>query len=217
MIPQTAKAYYRKRAKRNFLVTIVICFIAFIFSDEIQAQVLLDGEELEAAKTFYSLHDALAQPDSVFKLNLRGKKLKEFPVEVYSLHNLQVLNLSRNQLKEIPADIYKLQHLQELDMSNNKLSQIPPEIGKLKNLVKLKLNRNVITSIPEEAGELKNLEVLEMWDNELDTVPDEIHNLVHLKTFELRGILFSDEEQKRIHSLLPDTKVYFSPSCACKQ
>jgi Leucine-rich repeat (LRR) protein len=217
LVPQTLKAHYRIRIKNNFLIAGLICLIVFIFSDKIQAQVLLDNEELEAARTFFNLQDALAQPDSVFKLSLKGKKLKEFPTAVYALHNLQVLNLSRNQIKEIPADVHKLKNLQELDMSNNKLSQIPPEIGMLKNLVKLKLNRNVITSIPEEAGELANLEILEMWDNELDTIPDEMQKLLHLKTFELRGILFSDEEQKRIHSLLPETKVYFSPSCACKQ
>ena len=200
-----------------FIITFATVAEVFSFNYKAQSQNILEPEELQQAKTFFSLQEAMLQPDSVFKLSLKGKKLKEIPKEVFTLHNLQVLNLSRNNIKEIPADISKLKSLQELDLSNNGLTNLPPQIGELMNLTKLKLNRNEITSIPPEIGNLINLEVLEMWNNELDTVPDEIKNLVHLKVFELRGILFSDDEQRNIHSLLPETKVYFSPSCACKQ
>ena len=61
-----------------------------------------------------------------------------------------------------------------------------------------------------------NLEELQLCDNEIDYIPDEIHNCGTLKVLELRGILFTDEAQKRIIELLPYTKVYFSPSCNCK-
>lgn len=192
------------------IITLTLC------SFQLYAQNILEAEELEQMKTFVNLQEALAHPDSVYKLTLKGKKLKEFPAEIFSLHNLQVLNLSKNHIKEIPADIEKLKSLQELDLSNNNLTQIPSEIGKLLHLAKLKLNKNEITSLPPETGNLLYLEVLEMWNNELDTVPDDIKNLVRLKVFELRGILFSDEKQRYIHSLLPETKIYFSPSCACK-
>lgn len=200
------------RKNTCFLLIIIVCNMTVSL-----AQNLLEPEELMAAKTFFSLSEALAQPDSVIKLNLRGKKLKEFPVEIFSFSNLQVLNLSRNKIKEIPAEIIKLKNLQELDMSNNDITQLPTQIGQLKHLAKLKLNKNEITALPAEIGSLLNLEELEMWDNELDTIPDEIRNLMRLKVFELRGILFSDEQQRRIQDLLPQTKIYFSPSCACKQ
>jgi Leucine-rich repeat (LRR) protein len=182
-----------------------------------RAQNILEPEELKNVRTFFSLEEALAQPDSVLKLNLKGKKLKEIPPEVFSLHNLQVLILSRNHIKELPPAIEKLKSLQELDLSNNDLTQLPPQIGELIHLVKLSLNRNEITSLPPETGNLLNLEVLEMWNNELDTVPDELRNLRVLRVLELRGILFSDEKQKYIHAMLPNTKIYFSPSCACKE
>ena len=66
-------------------------------------------------------------------------------------------------------------------------------------------------------GEVGKLEVLELWDNELMDVPDEIGNLGNLKMLELRGILFSDEQQARIDSLVvKNCQVYMSPSCACK-
>jgi len=202
--------------KKTLIFFLTIAGIFFCNAD-IHAQNLLEPEELKLVKTYFSLQDALLQPDSVIKLSLKGKKLKEIPPEVFTLNNLQVLILSKNQVKEIPADIAKLKSLQELDLSNNDLTNLPPQIGELLHLSILKLNKNEITSLPPETGNLINLEILEMWDNELDTVPEEMKNLRHLKVFELRGILFSDEQQDYIHSLLPETKIYFSPSCACKQ
>jgi Leucine-rich repeat (LRR) protein len=202
--------------KRTLIFLLTIGEIFFCNTNG-HAQNLLEPEELKLVKTFFSMQDALLQPDSVIKLNLKGKKLNEIPPEIFTFQNLQVLILNKNNIKEIPADIGKLISLQELDLSNNDLSNVPPQIGELLHLSKLKLNKNKITSLPPEIGNLINLEVLEMWDNELDTVPEEVKNLRSLKVFELRGILFSDEKQKEIHSLLPQTKIYFSPSCACKQ
>jgi Leucine-rich repeat (LRR) protein len=181
------------------------------------AQNILEPDELALMKTYTNLQDALLQPDSVFKLNLKGKKLNEIPADVFTFHNLQVLNLSKNRIKEIPADIGKLKSLQELDLSHNDLTGLPPQIGDLLYLSRLKLNKNVITALPPEIGNLINLEVLEMWSNELDTIPDEMHFLLKLRVFELRGILFSDEKKEEIQAMLPNTKIYFSPSCACKQ
>ena len=204
--------------KLHLVLSSLIIFCCF-FSDNLfaQTQNVLEPEELATKKTFFNLQEAIAQPDSVYKLNLSKKKLKEIPHEVFSFHNLQILNLSRNNIAAIPVEIGILKSLQELDLSRNALTQLPPEIGQLKNLSNLKLNRNKITSLPMQVGDLLLLENLEMWDNELDTVPDDIQHLARLKTFELRGILFSDEQQKRIQQLLPNTKIYFSPSCACKE
>jgi hypothetical protein len=55
-----------------------------------------------------------------------------------------------------------------------------------------------------------------MWDNEVSEIPDEIGSLSKLKVFELRGILFTEEEQTRVKNLLSNTQVLFSPSCNCK-
>ena len=93
---------------------------------------------------------------------------------------------------------------------------MPPEIASLSKLRILELNRNLITALPPQIGQLVNLEKIELWDNEIDTVPDEIKNLKKLKILELRGILFTDDEQFRIQKLLPDTRIYFSPSCLCE-
>jgi len=198
-------------------VFFIVLISAFFCGFGLHGQNILEPEELKMARTFESMEEAMQQPDSVIKLDLSRSKLTQIPAEVFTLPNLQWLNLSKNKIKVIPADIEKLKSLQELDVSNNDLTQLPPQIGELLHLTKLKLNKNEITSLPPEIGNLIHLEVFEMWNNELDTIPDEVRHLVRLKTWELRGILFSDEKQKHIHSLLPETKIYFSPSCACKQ
>ncbi|MBK8848006.1 MAG: leucine-rich repeat domain-containing protein [Bacteroidetes bacterium] len=65
--------------------------------------------------------------------------------------------------------------------------------------------------------QIKELEEIYLWDNEISIIPAEIKNLYNLKVLELRGILFDEKEQQRVKSLLPECKVYFSPSCNCKK
>ena len=194
-----------------------IFFFLFFCAISISAsgQSLLDSLTLSQQKVFKDLSYALAHPDSAFALDLSKKKLKEVPIDLKKLPNLQWLKLEKNNLKEIPAWIGDLSNLQYLDLSNNSLVELPSSIGKLENVYYLGLNKNLIENLPHEIGRMKSLQVLEMWDNELQAVPEEIKDLRNLQVLELRGILFSDEEQSQIESLLPDTKVMFSPSCNC--
>lgn len=196
------------------LLFLFLFFSLYAFSQ----QELLDPDTLQAQKIYTSMESALAaNPDSVFRLNLSKRKLTEIPTQVYSFRNLQELNLGKNKFTELPDRIGDLRNLQRLIVSGNKLKAIPHSIGKLKNLVYLELNRNVIESLPPEIGYLINLEELQLWDNELSDIPDEIKNCSSLKTVELRGILFTEDEQRRIQELLPFTKILFSPACNCKQ
>jgi Leucine-rich repeat (LRR) protein len=182
------------------------------------------GQETEPAenyirpekKVYKSLQAALQQPDSVFILELKGKKLKEFPEDIFKLPHLVVLDLSKNKIRNIPSRIHELRNLEELDLSSNKISVIPVEVTQLTSLKKLSLNRNIIEFLPPETGKLTQLQYLELWDNEINDLPDEIKELKNLKILELRGILFSEEQQQRFLELLPNAKVYMSPSCNCK-
>ena len=69
----------------------------------------------------------------------------------------------------------------------------------------------MIETLPRNIGKLEKLETMEMWDNELDSIPEEISQLKNLKTLELRGILFTAEEQERIQSLLPEIELVMQP------
>ena len=175
-----------------------------------------DTTAVDTNRVYRSLEAALQQPENVYRLDLSKKKLASVPPEITRLVNLRELDLSRNKIREVPAELGQMKNLQKLNLASNKIKQLPPEIGSLTNLVYLGLNRNLIESLPSSIGSLKMLQTLELWDNELDSIPDEIGQLKNLKVLELRGILFSEEEQQRIQSLLPETTIYFSPSCHCK-
>ncbi len=198
----------------NFRIIFVFIFCNLV--SQSFGQSMLDTLALKNQKTYKSLAAVSAEPDSVFKLDLSKQKRKEVPEEIRKYKNLQILNLSRNRLREVPSWIGELKNLQSLDLSNNKLKELPDSLGFCSNLIYLGLNRNIIETLPRTIGRLEFLEVIELWDNEIISLPDEIKHLHNLKTLELRGILFSQEEQDQIHNLLPETDVFFSPSCNCK-
>jgi Leucine-rich repeat (LRR) protein len=198
-----------KRALLTFSLFLLIPFSGF--SQE-ESPVINDTTFI-----YRSVSEAMVNPARVFRLFLVKQKLDSVPVEIFSFTNLRELNMSKNKIEEIPAAIGTLINLQRIDFSNNELVHLPQEIGLLKNLVYLNLNRNVIEDLPPTIGMLENLEVLELWDNELRDVPDEIEQLHNLKLLELRGILFTEEQQKRIDSLVvKSAKLQMSPACACK-
>ena len=182
----------------------------------VSAQTLLDSAQLASTKNYRSFSEGLQQPDSVFRLDLSRQRRKVVPEEIRAFKNLQVLKLAKNDLRTIPSWIGEFSNLQYLDLSYNKIKVLPDSIGFCRELVFLGLNRNLLETLPASIGQLEQLEVLEMWDNEVDSLPAEIRYLHKLKTLELRGILFSQQEQDQIRSLLPDTDIYFSPSCNCK-
>ena len=195
----------RKRFTRMLVVFLLSLSTA-------QAQTFPD----EPLKVFRSYGEGLQKPDSVFILDLSKQKRKFIPEEIRQFKNLRYLRLNKNDIRELPSWIGELRELRRLDLSNNRLTSLPPEIGSLKNLVYLGLNRNLIESLPPEIGNLTALEELELWDNEVDRIPEEVKHLHQLKVFDLRGILFSAEDQKRVATLLPEAEVLFSPPCNCK-
>lgn len=166
---------------------------------------------------FTSLQEAVKDPEKVEVLVLRSRKLDSIPAEIFRMKNLIHLDLSRNRIDSIPPEIGQLNRLEHLELSNNRLEALPEEIGRLTSLRYLGLNRNLVRQLPPTIGDLSELEVLELWDNELEDVPDEIAKLQNLRLLELRGILFSEEMQTRIDSLVVrSAKINMSPACACK-
>ncbi|MFM7217448.1 MAG: leucine-rich repeat domain-containing protein [Bacteroidota bacterium] len=193
--------------------------ISFLFLQSLAVQVVFAqrSEADPALHVYKTLEEALPAPQDVQILSLKNRRLTEVPKEVFDFPNLKELDLSRNKISVLPAEIGRLTGLQSLDLSNNQLDSLPSEIGNLTSLVYLGLNRNRIQYLPESIGELSSLEVFELWDNELEEVPDEIGKLQNLRLLELRGILFTQEEQTRIDQLVvKSAKVYMSPSCNCK-
>ncbi|MFI5150678.1 MAG: leucine-rich repeat domain-containing protein [Bacteroidia bacterium] len=195
-----------------------LLLLLLLFSGGLQAQTpaLLDSLSLDTLTAITDLKVAMQNPDQVIKLVLRKQKLKEVPKEIARFKNLQYLDLSKNSIKELPEFLGDLNSLQFFAASKNNIEGFPPELGKLKNLKSLNLNQNDIMLLPPQIGNLGNLEYLDLWSNNLDHFPEELKNLKKLKMMDLRVILITDGEQSRIQGLLPNTRIYFSANCNCK-
>ena len=115
---------------------------------------LLDSLTLDTLTAYSSIQEAMKAPDKVIKLELRKKKLKEFPKEILNFKKLQYLDLSKNSIVEVPDWIDSLKDLQILIVSKNELEFIPKEIGGLPNLIYLNLNQNEISMLPPQIGNL---------------------------------------------------------------
>ena len=192
-----------------------VCLIMLMAMGPLKAQ-QLDSISLDTIHEYNSIQEALKQPDKVQKLVLKKNKLKVFPPEIFLFKNLQYLDLSRNSIKVIPAEIDSLHELQVLDVHKNDIEELPKQIGHLTNLRIIHIGQNNLTVLPPQIGDLENLEVLDVWENNLSDFPEQISYLKKLKVVDLRAILIDDDAQQRMQGMLPNTKIYFDPSCKCK-
>ena len=197
---------------KSILTLLFLTFISIRLNAQETELILNDSTYI-----YRTLDEASKSPERVFRLNLSKKKLDFFPEQILQFKNLIELDLSKNKIEEIPSGIGELIHLRKLNMANNQLLHLPASIGNLKEIVHLELSRNQLEDLPNTIGGMESLETLLLWDNELKDIPDEIADLKNLKTLELRGILFTDEQQSRIDSLVvKSAKIFLSPSCNCK-
>lgn len=193
----------------------LIILLLGLYSGTIRAQ-LLDSLQLDSIPAITDLQEALRQPEKVIKLELRKKKYKKFPIEIFQFPNLQYLDISRNSIKEIPDSMYMIPHLQYFDASKNKISSMPKSIGRLKRLAYLNFNNNELFGLPPQIGMLENLRILDLWSNELSDFPESMKMLKNLLVLDLRAILMDEALQKRLKELMPNTTIHMSPSCNCK-
>lgn len=126
---------------------------------------LLNAVELAKEKTYYSMEEALADSDHVYKLSLSGQKLKKLPPEIAKLKKLQWLNLSENRLTTLPPEIGQLSNLEFLSVFDNKLRVIPLEIANLGNLRAFYLGKNYLTEMPVWIGGLRKLTRMDLSAN----------------------------------------------------
>ncbi len=189
--------------------------IALLFAVLAAQAQLLPQTALDTVRTFHSLERALQHPDSVYRLDLSHKKLKQVPEEIRRLKNLNALDLGRNKLRDLPGWMNELRYMQEFSAGRNKFTQIPNTVCQWKHLKRLDLHQNHIEGLPACMGNLKELFSLDLWSNDLGEFPDEISGMKALRFLDLRVIQFSDKEIDRISNLLPSVKIFFSQPCNC--
>ncbi|MFN6040118.1 MAG: leucine-rich repeat domain-containing protein [Bacteroidota bacterium] len=195
--------------KKIFLSTIILVYFSNIYAQ------ILDSMALENTFSFTSIEEAIQNPESVIRLELRKKKIKNFPIEIFLFKNLQYLDISKNNIKSIPDSLDLLPNLQYFNASKNKISEIPNSIGKMKNLKWMIWNNNEIGMLPYAIGNLEDLQYLDLWNNNLSIFPESMSKLKKLKTFDLRHILLNEQEQTHLHDLLPSTIIYMDRPCNC--
>jgi Leucine-rich repeat (LRR) protein len=189
-------------------------FIVVLFSFGGKAQ-LLDSLTLDTVFAYTSIAEAMKNPDAVIKLELKKQKLKEFPLEIFQLKNLQYLDISRNNIKNIPDSLDMLPNLQYFNASKNRIEMMPMTIGKLKELKWMNWNNNDLGSLPPQLGNLDELEYLDLWNNNLSYFPETLGKMKKLRVFDLRHILLNEEQQNRLRDLLPSTNILMDRACNC--
>jgi Leucine-rich repeat (LRR) protein len=154
---------------RRLFITATLLFLALGgFAQGGDSLRLLNDIELQQEKWYYSLDEALMNPEKVYKLSLTDMKLKGgLPVEISQFKNLQILTVSNCKLKTLPAEIGDLTHLQRVSLYKNKLRSLPEELRKLSNLQVLYLGRNKLTTIPMWVGGMGKLRRLDLSYNPL--------------------------------------------------
>jgi len=143
----------------------------------------LDAYQLKSAKWYYSITEAMREPEKVYKLSLSGQKYKELPPGLDRFSNLQVLNLSNNKLKTIPVDVSRLQNLEVLMLRKNRINHLPEEIKNMNSLTTIYLSRNRLVEVPAWIGGLSKLRTLDLSLNNLTNYEIELvrHRLPRCK------------------------------------
>jgi Leucine-rich repeat (LRR) protein len=193
---------------RSLLTILFICCAMSLQAQRFSIQ------ELDDLHVFTTMEEALAKPDSVYRLRLKLKG--EIPPEVFTAFpHLHELNLSRSRLSTLPKEIALLKNVLRLIADRVKLELLPPEIGEMESLQELILNRNELKAIPKEIGKLQNLYLLDLWSNNLDDLPASMSKMPTLREVDLRVIVMSDEQKKDIREMLPNVKVHMDKGCNC--
>lgn len=122
-------------------MTYFILAMFLLFSTENQTDPCRTG------KIYYSLEDALSEPDSVRILDLamQEPKLTTVPPEVGQFPNLICLDVSFNRVSRIPAEIKNCTNLRVINLAGNRYLSAFPEV--LKDLPNLETAD--FTAIPE--------------------------------------------------------------------
>ncbi|XP_063049224.1 leucine-rich repeat and calponin homology domain-containing protein 1 [Engraulis encrasicolus] len=129
------------------------------------------------------LERALEEASLSGRLNLSGRKLKEFPKQQnYDLTDTVEADLSRNRLCDVPPELFHWVALERLSLYHNSIRSVPDTLTSLHTLNTLNISRNQLCVLPACVCVLP-LRVLNVSNNKLNSLPDalsSIHTLMEL-------------------------------------
>lgn len=171
--------------KRIVFVAFILCMISSLgLSAQIDDALYipeeagpLPKERLVTEKWYYGMKEALAaEPGTVYKMSLRGNKIKKLSPDIGKLYNLQILILSNCKMKQLPDEIGRLKNLQELNIFDNRLVTIPESVGSLRHLETFLASRNRLIYLPSSIRTLEYLKRMDISYNQLN--PREVDELI---------------------------------------
>ncbi|MBL4577665.1 MAG: leucine-rich repeat domain-containing protein [Flavobacteriales bacterium] len=119
----------------------ILCILVFIgigSGTSVYGQAEID--HCDDAETYYSLEDALKEPEKVVKLDIAMNKLTSIDPNIAKLVNLECLDLSFNKFSTLPAEIAELKKLRVLDLTGTRfLAKVPDIVSKIANLEELSI------------------------------------------------------------------------------
>jgi hypothetical protein len=149
---------------------------------------------------------ALAQEGRVYK------SLKE----VTDLEAVYSLQLRGKRLKAVPAEVYEMTNLRELDLRGNRIVQLSDSIAQLMHLQRLVLSRNPLRGLPAVMAQMTELRELVLWSTYVTDLPPEFEQLDGvLELLDLRDCPMSQEDQEALEHLLPTVKKLWYYTCNC--
>ena len=167
-------------------------------------------------KVYRSLSE-VNNPQDVYILRLRWKRLRAIPPEVFTFSNLRELDLSRNSIDSVPPEIGRLSHLQKVVLSRNLIRHLPVEITLLQELQQLDLNRNPLADLPDGLAFLPGLRELVLWSTNITALPETFSELDGtLQLLDMRSCSLSLSEQQVIEALLPTPRKLWDQACNCR-
>jgi Leucine-rich repeat (LRR) protein len=193
---------------------IIIIFLIIIYSAAPAAEKPRqpDSAFIAKQKLYFSVVEALDEPDKAYRLCLGGQQLSELPGNIGNLFNLYEVNISQNNLEYLPDSFCELKSLGDLKIPANNLKKLPECFSGLQNLKSLDLSTN-----PRLAGsdyliiisKLSSLESLDLSYNNIEHFPKEIFSLKKLKEFILTGNSLSKDEIDNLKKQFPSTQLVF--------
>ena len=113
----------------------------------------------------------------ITQLNVSDNKLKDLPIEVFQIENLQRLDASRNEIEALPTVEncdeagWKCFSLTHIDISHNSLTTLPTIIFKLPELKEIAANFNEVRKIPMEFWSATRLQKFHLQHNSVSVLP----------------------------------------------
>ncbi|KAL8733369.1 MAG: hypothetical protein Q9166_002193 [cf. Caloplaca sp. 2 TL-2023] len=105
--------------------------------------------------------------EDVERLHLSHNQIYYVPDRFSQCQPLKYLNLRGNLFQDFPKQLFSLPNLEVLDFGHNNIRSLPDEIGRMKSLKYCSLTKNNIKTVPNGVKDLNNLRVLKLAGNPL--------------------------------------------------